>query len=122
MSFTYELHYLRALGLTVLVETAIAWLWLRKVYQIRAADLPPARIIFTGVMASAVTLPHVWFLLPAFIASPRMYVWIAESLVIVVETWIVWMLLPSVTSVYRAFGLSVACNLGSYLIGKIIGF
>lgn len=111
MPVLYELEFLYALGLTLLIEVPIL-VFLFPVVERRKADWPS--LVFAGMFASALTLPYIWFVLPAFV-PPSAYVAMAEAFAVLVESGIYCVLLRLAPA--RAFALSLACNVASFVLG-----
>ncbi len=114
----YEIRFLRALGLTIGVETLVLFLAARNPWK---AVTPPAAtltILLCGMLSSGLTLPYVWFVWPAFIKDLTLYAVLAETFAIVTETGIFIAILR--ISPKTAFGLSALCNICSVGVGKIL--
>jgi hypothetical protein len=99
----------------------LTWLVELPVLSVTAFTLklqtPKSRLLLTGILASGLTLPYLWFVMPAFIPG-----W-AGMIIGEIVVWLVEMLL------YRgilrcgwgqAALLSLATNLASYVIGKFV--
>ena len=114
----YETDFLRALSVTIVTETVLLFALIRVVYRIETAQLRGALILFGGVLASAATLPYIWFVFPAFITHHGMYVFAAESFAVCTEAVILWFLFS--LSCTRSFSLSLACNLCSWMLGEFL--
>lgn len=113
---TYELRFLESFALTVAVETAVLWAALRLLPG--AVPAPSSgRILGAGMLCSSATLPWLWFVLPAFVASRGLYLGIGESAVALAETAILAAMLPAAWP--RALALSLACNGISWGIGSL---
>ncbi len=104
--------------MTIATETGLLFVLIRFVYRIEAAQLRGTLMLFGGILASAATLPYVWFVFPAFIPSPVVYVCVAEIFAVCAETVILRCLFS--LSCARSFWLSLVCNLCSYLCGEMI--
>lgn len=115
----YETQFLFSLFLTVAVETAVLFILLRKLAKVQAKKVPGAQIVFSGVLASAATLPYVWFVLPAFFGSFQSFVLVSELFAVVAETVMYFFLLRQ--GLKTSFLLSLACNAASFLLGLAIG-
>jgi hypothetical protein len=114
LSNAYELLFLRALGLSVLVELAV----LVAIAKIFKYDVKLMILLLSGILATTLTLPYLWFLLPAFIKSRLWYLLIGETSVFVIEALIYKLTLK--TSYKRAFLTSFACNSASFIVGLMI--
>ncbi len=75
------------------------------------------RLFAVGALGSLLTLPVLWFVLPAFLA-PATAVVLGEILAVVVEALLLWRLLPARPLV--ALVLSVAANLASLAMGLLV--
>jgi len=109
-----EQLFLVALVLTISIETAVlaaAW----RLRLIRARPKPKMKeILLASALPSALTLPYLWFVIPAFVA-PANYVLIGEALVVVAEApMLAWLLRVKLRD---AAVLSLACNAASFFIG-----
>ncbi|MBN1578896.1 MAG: hypothetical protein JW913_20210 [Chitinispirillaceae bacterium] len=82
----YETLFLQALLLTIAVEGAVIAGAARFFPVLRRWKIPAARIIGAGIIPSIATLPYLWFVLPAFIASYSMKIVIGEVAIALIET------------------------------------
>ena len=114
----YELHFLRALALTVFVETILLFLIVRRFYKLPEAQLSRVLLFIGGVLASSATLPYVWFVFPAFIQNRTFYTIAAESFAVIAETAIFIILFRMGWK--KALLLSACCNAGSFIAGKLL--
>lgn len=112
----FETHFLVALCETWLVEVPLLFLLVR--YIIKANDLSIARIVGTGLLATALTLPYLWFVLPPYV-NAAYYPLIGEAMVIAVEA-VVFFLLLRVKPAAAVF-LSLVVNASSFAIGMWLG-
>ena len=109
---TFEARFLVALAVTVVLETAVLALAVRLT---RAPEKQPfLRVMAAGILASTLTLPYLWFILPRFV-NGRWFVVVGESLVVLVEAAVLALVLPASTR--RALALSLICNVTSWLAG-----
>jgi len=112
----YEYNFLKALLLTITVETAVLFLLF---HTISKAGKPSGWILLlTGIVATLATLPYLWFIIPIFIQSKLWYNIVCESLAVVVESVIILGLLR--IKYPKALLISLICNMASYLIGWLI--
>ena len=118
MKAVYELQFLQALAITIFTETAVLFFLFRYVYKIGKSSLDTPLIVFGGILSSSVTLPYVWFILPAFIKNSYIYTGVAESFAVFVEACIVLFLFR--LSLSKAFLISLICNMSSFVTGKMI--
>ena len=112
----YERNFLYAFLFTQIVEIPVVFILIRRVYKHEEINI--SKIIFIGFIASALTLPYLWFILPFYIFNKTIYVIIGESLVILVETIIYNQLLKIKLS--ESFKISLAANASSFLFGLFI--
>jgi hypothetical protein len=111
----YDTQFLFALFTTWLVEVPLLFLLVR--YIVKGNDLSSARIIGTGLLASALTLPYLWFVLPPYVDAAY-YLLIGESLVIAIEAMVFFLLLRVKPTI--AVFLSLVVNVASYCIGTLL--
>lgn len=112
----YEFNFLKALLLTIVVETVILYLLF---YTLLKKDKPANwLLLITGIVTSMATLPYLWFIIPIFIHSKLWYNLVCESLAVGVESVIILALLRIKFS--KALLVSLICNMASYGIGWLI--
>jgi len=114
----YELQFLRALGLTIGIETLILFIAVRNTWRPFTPPITTPTILICGLLSSGLTLPYIWFLWPAFVKNFVLYAVLAESFAIIVETGVFMAILH--VSMPIALGLSALCNLCSFGVGKVI--
>ena len=115
---SYELAFLQALLITVLLECFIAAL-LKKFFGRRLLlKQTYTRLLLTVALASIITLPYAWFVLPAFVKSGIAYILLAEISVTIIEALFYWFTLK--TSIKAAIILSVTANFFSWYIGNVV--
>ncbi|MFH1284468.1 MAG: hypothetical protein ABIH78_02655 [Candidatus Peregrinibacteria bacterium] len=112
---TYETRFLISLVLTCFLEGAGMATLTLILKDLRKNPWP--RIIGITFLASALTLPYLWFILPRYI-DVRFYIWYGEISVIIVEALIYFALLR--LKIYNALAVSIILNLFSFFIGRII--
>ena len=112
----YERNFLYAFLFSQIVEIPVVFILIRHLYKYR--EINTSKIIFVGFMATASTLPYLWFILPFYIFNKTIYVIIGESLVILAETIIYNQLLKIKLS--ESFKISLAANASSFLFGLFI--
>lgn len=115
----YELHFLGSLALTVVIETSLLFLIVRRFYKLPEAQLSRVVLLAGGMLASTATLPYVWFVFPAFIQNRALYIVVVESFAIAAETAIFVMLFRMDWK--KVLLLSACCNAGSFITGKMLG-
>lgn len=109
---TFESRFLFALGLTLLIEIPVVTVFVKALFKLKSQKIK--KIIFISFLASALTLPYLWFILPNFI-NGKHYLLIGEILVILAEALIYYQLIPLNTK--RALITSTSANLISYFLG-----
>jgi hypothetical protein len=112
----YEFIFLKALLLTISIETLILYIIFRTIY--RQTKISLEMILLTGIIASSATLPYIWFILPIIVKSRLLYQIIGESFALFIESFIIWGFLKIKFS--KSILVSAICNLSSYLIGLLI--
>jgi len=78
----HETRFLLALVTTWAIEIPVLIALIRFVFRDRS--LPFSRMLFAGLLCTALTLPYLWFVLPPFVDAAY-YPLIGEALVVVVE-------------------------------------
>jgi len=116
--YQYEINFLYSLLLTVVTESILLYLLLFIPYfnKIREKGIP--RVIFAGVLATILTLPYLWFVLPIILHNKTAYHLWGELSVVFVESLIYYFILN--TDFKKLLILSLLCNAGSYLLGLLI--
>ncbi len=114
----YEYQFLISLGITIFIETIVLFVLLKKVFKINSEKISNKLILFSGCIASSMTLPYLWFILPMFIRSYNMFVLVGEILIFLIETVIYFFILK--LGIKKSLILSFVCNLLSFLIGLMI--
>jgi hypothetical protein len=112
----YELDFLKALLITVVVETITLYLFIRIVF--RNSDSKVWIILLAGITASGATLPYLWFIFPLFLRTKLYYTIFSELFAVGAESFILLGFLR--TGYVKALILSFVCNLVSYGCGLII--
>jgi hypothetical protein len=112
----YELSFLKALFLTIFIETSVLFLLFKIVY--RTSKINNWILLLTGILASMATLPYLWFIIPLFVKTRLYYIVIGEVSVTAIESIIIWGILR--TNYTKALIASVLCNTTSFLIGLFI--
>lgn len=112
----YELSFLKALMLTIFIETSVLFLLFKIVFRI--SGINNWILLLTGILPSMTTLPYVWFIMPAFVKTRLYYLVISEVSVTAIESLIIWGILR--TNYTKALIASIVCNTTSFLIGLLI--
>jgi hypothetical protein len=114
-SRTYEEQFLIALLFTLLIEVPILFAMARFAFRLRAIGMP--KLIITGVLASSLTLPCLWFIAPAILGAPYALI-VGEILVFLVEAGIYALVLR--IGIRRALLISFIANLASLALGLVL--
>ena len=109
--FGYEHSFLHALLLTIFIEVPIVFAMARYIYKKREYS----DIVLVSVVASVITLPYFWFILPVYVSDRNFYIFIGESLVVLIEAFLYWRLLK--LKLHQAFLLSLVANCISACLG-----
>ena len=112
----YEEAFIISLFLTILTETPVVLLMIRYLFKDKATKTP--KIIAVSCLASALTLPYLWFVLPQFVPDWNIYFTLGESLVIMIESLIYFYLFR--LRPLNAFALSLVANTVSMSLGLFI--
>ena len=112
----YEIHFLKALLLTIFIETVVLFLLFKVFYK--TLKINNWLLLLTGILTSFSTLPYLWFILPLFIKTKTLYVLTSETSAVLIESVIIWALLR--INYTKALVVSIACNMSSFLIGLLI--
>jgi len=115
---TYEQHFLLSLTVTECVEIPIVALLVKRFYKY--SEIRLLRIVAVAFVASALTLPYLWFVLPAFITNGAVYILGGEFLIIAAEAVIYNRLLG--LKPREAAVASLAANVSSALLGSALQY
>ncbi|MFN7161055.1 MAG: hypothetical protein ACK4NC_05645 [Candidatus Gracilibacteria bacterium] len=113
---TYELQFLHALIVTISVETLTLLLLLR--FVLKHHEVKTGNGIIAGFIASALTLPYFWFILPAFITDFLTYAIIGEICIWLIEGFFYYAFLR--IPLWKCILLSLLCNAASIGAGEMI--
>jgi hypothetical protein len=112
----YEISFLKALLLTIFVETSVLFLLFKVFYK--SLTISNWLLLLTGVLATFATLPYLWFIIPEFIKTKMWYIIVCEISAIIFESVIILGLLR--INYTKAIIVSIICNMTSFLIGTLI--
>ena len=112
---SYEQNFLLALLLTLIVEVPIVFILINYFYKYKKET---SDTIFVGILASTLTLPYLWFVLPSFILNRGIYEVLGEILVILTEALIYCKLLK--LKPVDALFVSLIANIASIALGLLI--
>ena len=113
----YETRFLHSLLTTSLVEIPIVLTLVGYVFERNRKKTNPVFILIVAFIASALTLPYLWFVLHPYIDA-RLYVICGEFWVFIAESLIYWQLLK--IKLWEACILSLVANISSYTIGQLL--
>ena len=111
---TYENLFLRFLLITLIVEVPIVFLIVR--YKFKNFD--NWNIILVSIVASTLTLPYFWFIFPTLISNRIIYIYLGESIIVLVEAFIYYRLFK--INLRKALVVSFLANTASVMVGLII--
>jgi hypothetical protein len=111
----FETKFLISLLLTLIVEIPILLILVK--YFLKDKRNSVIHIIIVGLLASALTLPYLWFVLPPFI-NVNYYIYIGEILVFLIESLVYYKFLN--IRFNKALIISFIANLVSFVLGIII--
>ncbi|MCX6751663.1 MAG: hypothetical protein NT161_02770 [Candidatus Nomurabacteria bacterium] len=111
----YEQKFLLALFLTLISEVPIVFVLVRYFYKYKDIKIPT--IVFVGILASVLTLPYLWFVLPAFVFNQTLYVMLGETLVVLIEAIIYYKLLK--LKLLDSLVISLIANIVSIILGLL---
>jgi hypothetical protein len=112
----YEVVFLKALLLTIIIESAVLFLLFKTVYM--PLNIKNWLLLLTGILATFSTLPYLWFILPMFIKTKLYYIIISEVSAVLIESVVVLGLLR--ISYKNSLIASITCNMTSFLLGLLV--
>lgn len=110
---TYETYFLHALLITLLTELGVALLVLRYGYKKQIS----ANHVLVIFIASLLTLPYFWFILPRYL-SGMPYIAIGELCIVIIEAVLYWRLMR--VTLIQALVVSLVANSTSIIAGFLI--
>lgn len=113
----YALLFLKALALTIAVETPVAWLILSRHLSKKGKRKGTGRIIAAAIIGNMATLPYLWFFYPLLFGF-RLRVAFGEATAVGVEA-LVYILMTE-ASTGASVAASMAANAASVIVGLII--
>jgi hypothetical protein len=108
----YEYNFLSSLLLTLIAEIPILIFFVKYFYKNKELEI--SKIVFIGFLASALTLPYLWFILPTYIFNRCLYLLGGEVSIVIVEAIIYNRLLKLKLS--QAIVVSLTANIVSMLL------
>ncbi len=110
--------FLAYLLLTIIIETPVLFLVVRRFFHLSPAQLPLKKILTAGFLASFATYPYVWYVWPALLPEPNQALIAAEVMVFLVESAMLRTMLY--LSVKQALLASFVCNMTTIVLGSIM--
>jgi hypothetical protein len=110
--------FLTALLLTWLIEVPVLFVVARTILKPRYTDTK--RLLLAGIVASLITLPCAWYVLPFIlvVVPVGFYIGTVETLVIVAEAWMYTRFLP--LRMKQTLPVSILANVLSFLVGLLL--
>ena len=116
----YEQYFLIHLLFTIIVETCFLFFIIRFLFKINNKKIKSSLLLFAGFISSFLTLPYLWFVLPIFLKSFYSLAVVGEILVVIIEAIMYKFIIR--LNLKKAFVVSIACNLASFLLGLLLWF
>ena len=113
----YALLFLKALALTIAVETPVAWFLLSRYLRRAGKRKSPGRIIAAAVIGNMATLPYLWYFYPELFGF-RYRVAFGEATAVGMEA-LVYSLMTE-AGIGASFAASLAANAASVIVGLIV--
>ena len=113
----YALLFLKALALTIAVETPVAWYLLSRHLYRRGKRKSPGRIIAAAIIGNMTTLPYLWYFYPELFGF-RFRVAFGEATAVGVEALVYFLMTEA--SIGASFAASLAANAASVIAGLIV--
>lgn len=114
----YEFRFLLSLAITLIIEILMLLIFTK--FFVKQRNINYSRVIFVGGIASLLTLPYLWFILPIFISNSIYYILIGELGIILIEALIYNQLLNF--NIKTSILSSLTANLISFLFGPVFWF
>jgi hypothetical protein len=108
----FETKFLFSLILTLLVEVPVAFLVAKYIFRVKRIS----EVVNAGIIASVLTLPYLWFILPSYILSNN-YVFYGELMVFAVES-VIYVALTNLNW-KQSLAVSLIANLASFSFGLL---
>ncbi|MBN1645682.1 hypothetical protein JW868_01435 [Candidatus Woesearchaeota archaeon] len=115
LNIDYELNFLFSLIITLVIEIPVLLIIFRK-YQ-KKKNVGVLKLVLVGAVASCLTLPYLWFILPVIVPS-GFYTFTSEVLAILVEM-VIYRYFLEVGWKF-ALGVSITCNILSFSAGLLL--
>lgn len=114
----YTYSFILYLIITLLVESMVVFLLLRKIIKIKKQELSDREIISATILASSLTIPYVWFVFPFLFSNFVVAILISEMLAVFVE--MIFYKIYIRLSFKNAFLISLIANAASFGLGKTL--
>jgi len=111
----YEISFIIALILTLVVEITVLFIIIKKIFKIR--KIQNSKLLFIGFIASFATLPYLWFVFPAFLDRLQ-FIILGEVFVFLIELLIYNQFLK--LNIKQSAIVSFLCNMASIIVGLLI--
>ncbi len=111
---SYENQFLSALASTLAIEVPVV---LVVAHLFPLNGIRPRKFLLPAILASTLTLPYLWFVLPAYIHDGGIYIVVGELLVTLIEALLYKNLLG--LSYRQSLLLSFIANLASFSFGVL---
>ena len=113
----YALLFLKALTLTIAVETPVAWLLLSCHLSRKGKRKNSGRIIAAAVIGNMATLPYLWYFYPELFGF-RLRVAFGEATAVGIEALVYFLMTEA--SIGASLAASLAANAASVVAGLIV--
>lgn len=111
----YEDKFLLALLITLSIEIPVIVFLVNYFYKYK---LKLQQLFLAGIIASSLTLPYLWFVLPAYISDRLIFLLVSEILIVCIEAVIYRQLLK--IRLTKSFIISLIANIVSILVGLVL--
>ena len=119
----YEQKFILALIQTLLIEVPVLVFFVHYFYNKNKSDtikIELYKTILIGILATSLTLPYLWFVLPVFISDRFLFVLFGEVFIVIIEM-VIYNQFFHTLNLKRAFIISLTANTLSVLGGIILG-
>ena len=116
----YTYSFILYLIITLLTESIVVFLLLRKFLKVEKQQLSNKEILSATIFASSLTMPYVWFIFPYLISNFIIAIWISEIFVVIIEMTFYKIFIR--LSWKNALLISFLANLMSFGLGKFLHY
>ena len=116
----YTYSFILYLIITLLTESVVVFLLLRKFLKVEKQQLSNKEILPATIFASSLTMPYVWFIFPYLISNFIIAIWISEIFVVIIEMTFYKIFIR--LSWKHALLISFLANLMSFGLGKFLHY